>query len=109
MVFGEGLVRSVNDLGMQGELPSHPELLDWLAVEFMETHWDVKRLLRLMVTSETFQQSSDLTPELLARDPENRWLARGPRYRLPGELLRDQALSLSGLLVNQVGGPSVKP
>ena len=94
---------------MQGELPSHPELLDWLAVEFVAPAGTSRRLLRLMVTSATYRQSSQFTPELLARDPENRLLARGPRYRLPAELIRDQALAVGGLLVEQLGGPSVKP
>ncbi len=106
--FGDGLVRTLNDFGLQGEAPSHPELLDWLAVKFRET-WDVKALLKLIVTSATFRQSSNFTPALLARDPENRLLARGPRYRLPAEVLRDQALAVGGLLVEKIGGPSVKP
>jgi hypothetical protein len=109
LVFGEGLVRTVNDFGLQGELPSHPELLDWLAVEFLRSGWDVRGLIRLLVTSATYRQASRFTPELLARDPENRLLARGPRYRLPAELIRDQALAVSGLLVERLGGPSVKP
>ncbi|HYF36507.1 MAG TPA: DUF1553 domain-containing protein [Prosthecobacter sp.] len=107
--FGEGLVRTVNDFGAQGELPTHPELLDWLAVEFMSSGWDVKHLLRQIVTSATYRQSSRASPQLLNRDPENRLLARGPRFRLPAEMLRDQALAVSGLLENQLGGPSVKP
>jgi hypothetical protein len=107
--FGEGLVRTMNDFGLQGETPTHPELLDWLAVRFMESGWDVKAMMRLLVTSATFRQRSDFTPELLARDPENRLLARGPRFRLPAETIRDQALAISGLLVRKIGGPSVKP
>jgi hypothetical protein len=107
--FGEGLVRTVNDFGLQGETPIHPELLDWLAVRFMESGWDVKAMMRLLVTSATFRQRSDFTPALLARDPENRLLARGPRFRLPAETIRDQALAISGLLVGKIGGPSVKP
>lgn len=109
MLFGAGIVRTVEDFGAQGDWPSHPELLDWLAVEFMESGWDVKRLLRTIVTSATYRQSSRLTPELLRRDPENRLLARGPRYRLAGGMIRDQALLVSGLLVERLGGPSVRP
>jgi len=101
--------RTVNDFGLQGELPSHPQLLDWLAVELVHSGWDVKGLLRLMVTSATYRQASRFTPELLARDPENRLLGRGGRYRLPAELIRDQAQALGGLLVEHLGGPSVKP
>ncbi len=107
--FGAGLVRTPNDFGAQGELPTHPELLDWLAVRFTETGWDVKALLRLIVTSATYRQSSVPTRELLQRDPENRLLARGPRFRLGGEVIRDQALAVSGLLVDKLGGPPVKP
>src|SRR5579883_1370839 len=92
MLFGTGLVRTVDDFGAQGEPPSHPELLDWLATEFIRTGWDVKAMLRLMVTSATYRQSSRVTPEALRRDPENRLLARGPRLRLPAEMIRDQAL-----------------
>lgn len=108
-VFGAGLVRTANDFGFQGELPTHPELLDWLATEFIRSGWDIQHMLRLMVTSATFRQSSELTPQLLERDPENRLLARGPRFRLPAEQIRDQALALGGLLVEHLGGPSVKP
>jgi cytochrome c553 len=108
-LFGTGLVRTSEDFGSQGELPSHPDLLDWLATTFRESGWDVKELMKLMVTSATYRQRSDLTPELLTRDLENRLLARGPRFRLPAELIRDQALSASGLLVSKLGGPSVKP
>ena len=107
--MGEGLVNTANDFGLQGELPSHPELLDWLAVEFRESGWDLKRLLKQIVLSATYRQSAVNRPELLGRDPENRWLARGPRFRLNGELLRDQALAVSGLLSREVGGASVKP
>ncbi len=109
MLFGNGLVRTVDDFGAQGEPPSHPELLDWLATEFVRSGWDVKAILRLIVTSATYRQSSRVTPEGLHHDPENRLLARGPRLRLPAEMIRDQALSLSGRLVERVGGPSVKP
>jgi hypothetical protein len=109
LMFGEGLVRTANDFGLQGELPTHPELLDWLAVDFQRHGWDVKRLLRWIVTSATYRQASSLTPKLLAADPDNRLLARGPRYRLAAELIRDQALAASGLLVARIGGPSVRP
>jgi hypothetical protein len=109
MLFGTGLVKTTEDFGAQGEPPSHPELLDWLAVELRESGWDVKMLLRRIVTSSTYRQSSRLTPELLRRDPENRLLARGPRLRLSAEMIRDQALAASGLLVERLGGPSIKP
>jgi hypothetical protein len=109
MLFGTGLVKTTEDFGSQGELPSHPELLDWLATEFVRTGWDLKQLLKTMVISATYRQASRVTPELLARDPENRLLARGPRVRLPAETIRDQALAVSGLLVPELGGPSVKP
>ncbi len=108
-VFGTGLVRTSEDFGSQGELPSHPELLDWLATEFIRTGWDVKAMLRLLVTSATYRQSSKLPPALRERDPGNRLLARGPRFRLPAEFVRDQALAASGLLVRKIGGVSVKP
>jgi len=107
-IFGTGLVKTTEDFGVQGERPSHPELLDWLAAEFMESGWDVQHLLALIVSSSTYQQSSRSTPELNLHDPENRLLARGPRFRLPAEMIRDQALAISGLLHRQVGGPSVK-
>jgi hypothetical protein len=107
--FGEGLVRTMNDFGSQGDPPTHPELLDFLAVRLHESGWDVKALLRLLVTSATYRQSSVPTPALLARDPDNRLLARGPRFRLSAECVRDQALAASGLLVERLGGPSVKP
>lgn len=109
MVFGVGLVSTPEDFGSQGEPPSHPELLDWLACEFAHSGWDIKRLMRTLVTSNTYRQSSAITPELLARDPANRLLARGARFRLTGETVRDQALAASGLLVRTLGGPSVKP
>ncbi|MDP1564059.1 MAG: PSD1 and planctomycete cytochrome C domain-containing protein [Pirellulaceae bacterium] len=109
MMFGRGIVATSADFGAQGQYPSHPELLDWLAVEFQESGWDVKHLMRLIVTSQTYQQSSNTSPELLARDPQNEWLARGARYRLPAELVRDSALQISGLLVPRIGGPSVNP
>jgi len=107
--FGEGIVKSVEDLGLQADWPSNPELLDWLAVEFMESGWDVKKLIREIVTSATYCQDSKSTPELNNRDPENRLLARGPRQRLTAEMLRDQALALSGLMEGEIGGPPVFP
>ena len=109
MLFGTGLVKSADNFGSQGELPSHPALLDWLATEFVRTGWDLKAMQRLLVTSATYRQASTVTPELLERDQDNRLLARGPRYRLPAEMLRDQLLAVSGLLVEKIGGPSVKP
>ena len=109
MLFGAGLVRTTEDFGVQGERPSHPELLDWLAVDFMEHRWDTKRLLKMIVTSETYQQSSSVSASLLARDPENRWLARGARFRLPSWMLRDAALKSAGLLNPALGGPPVRP
>ncbi|MBL8188993.1 MAG: DUF1553 domain-containing protein, partial [Acidobacteria bacterium] len=132
MLFGTGLVKTVEDFGSQGELPSHPELLDWLAAEFRDGEmegrgdggkknpqsairnpqskvWDVKAMLKLMVMSATYRQSSKASPELLQRDVANRLLARGPRLRLSAEMIRDQALAASGLLVERLGGPSVKP
>src|SRR5690606_12247143 len=109
LFFGAGLVKTAEDFGSQGEAPSHPELLDWLAVELVESGWDVRHIQRLIVTSSTYRQSSRVTPELLERDPENRLLARGPRFRLPAEAVRDNALYVSGLLEEQVGGPSVNP
>jgi hypothetical protein len=107
--FGTGLVETAEDLGTQGAAPSHPELLDWLAVELMDSGWGLKRLHRLIVTSATYRQSSAVTPELLARDPANRLLARGARFRVDGEIVRDIALSASGLLNRKLGGPSVYP
>ena len=107
--FGTGLVATSEDLGPQGEPPSHPELLDWLAVEFMDRGWSLKHLHRLIVTSAAYRQSSRPTPELLARDPYNRLLARGPRFRVDAEIVRDIALAASGLLDPKLGGPSVCP
>ena len=108
-LFGIGLVKTAEDFGTQGEPPSHPELLDWLATEFVRTGWDVKHLHRLIVTSATYRQSSHIPPELRTLDPENRLLARGPRVRLTAEMIRDQALAAAGLLEERIGGPSVKP
>ena len=107
--FGVGLVKTADDFGSQGEPPSHPELLDWLAVTFQESGWDVKALVRSLVTSAAYRQSAVLPPALLQRDPENRWLARGPRFRLDAEQLRDNALFVSGLLDGSVGGKGVRP
>jgi hypothetical protein len=107
--FGKGLVKTSEDFGTQGVPPSHPELLDWLALNFIETGWDVKAMQKLIVTSATYRQSSVVTPEYREKDPENLLLARAPRFRLPAEMLRDQALKVSGLLSEQLGGPSVKP
>ncbi|GAB4017260.1 hypothetical protein GCM10028773_12940 [Spirosoma koreense] len=107
--FGKGIVKTPGDFGMQGELPSHPELLDWLAVDFMDHGWDIKRLVRQMVTSATYRQSAVISPEKLRADPDNRYLARGPRYRINAEFVRDLVLSSSGLLNRTIGGPSVKP
>jgi hypothetical protein len=126
MLFGEGLVKTSDDFGSRGESPSHPELLDYLAVTFRDGEsgrrnretgirnpqsgaWDVKALLKTIVMSATYRQSSKLSPEIQQRDPDNRLLARGPRFRLPAEMIRDQALFVSGLLVEKIGGPSVKP
>ncbi|MFH1301560.1 MAG: PSD1 and planctomycete cytochrome C domain-containing protein [Planctomycetota bacterium] len=107
--FGEGLVRTPGDFGLQGEGPTHPEVIDWLAVELMEHNWDLQHILRLIVTSRTYQQRSEVSNELLARDPENRLLARGPRFRLPSWMIRDAALQASGLLNPALGGPPVMP
>jgi hypothetical protein len=109
LYFGMGLVKTVEDFGAQGEVPVQQDLLDWLASEFVRTGWDVKRLQRLIVTSAAYRQSSKLAPGALARDPDNRLLARGPRYRLSAEMIRDSVLATSGLLIEQLGGPSVKP
>jgi hypothetical protein len=109
MYFGAGLVRTSEDFGLQGEWPTHPQLLDWLATEFVASGWDVKHMQRLIVTSATYRQDSKINKELAARDPENRLLARGPRFRLQAEFIRDQALAASGLLNGVIGGPSVYP
>ena len=109
MYFGVGIVKTSENFGVQGEPPVHPELLDWLATEFIRTGWDVKAMQRLIVTSSTYRQSSKVTPALLERDPENRLLARGPRFRLSAEFVRDNALAVSGLLNSDIGGPGVFP
>ena len=109
MLFGRGIVKTSADFGTQGEWPSHPELLDWLALTFQSSGWNVKDLIRRIVTSRTYRQSSNTTTELLERDPLNELLARGPRFRLSAEMIRDHALATSGLLVRRIGGPSVKP
>ncbi|MEW5978324.1 MAG: DUF1553 domain-containing protein [Acidobacteriota bacterium] len=108
-VFGNGIVKTTEDFGSQGEPPSHPELLDWLAVEFRESGWDIKKFFRLFVTSATYRQSALTSEEKLKADPENRLLSRGPRFRMDAEMVRDYALAASGLLVPRLGGPSVKP
>ncbi|QDV37804.1 DUF1553 domain-containing protein [Tautonia plasticadhaerens] len=107
--FGRGISRSLDDTGLQGRSPSHPELLDWLAVEFVDRGWDVKHVVRLIVTSRAYRQSSTPTPDLLRADPGNEWFARQGRFRLPAELIRDLALDASGLLVERLGGPAAKP
>ncbi|MBX2875380.1 MAG: DUF1553 domain-containing protein [Saprospiraceae bacterium] len=109
MHFGKGIVRTSDDFGAQGSLPSHPHLLDWLAIYFMESGWDIKALHKVIVTSATYQQSSRVSKQLLEKDPENVLLSRGPRYRLPAEMIRDNALAVSGLLVQKQGGSSVYP
>lgn len=109
MVFGKGLVSTPDDFGSQGSLPTHPELLDWLAVNFQENNWDMKAMIKKMVMSSTYRQSSYISPELLEKDPANDLLARGVRYRMPAEMVRDNALAVSGLLVGEIGGEPVKP
>lgn len=109
MIFGKGIVETPDDFGLQGALPTHPDLLDWLAVDFRESGWDVKRLIKSMVLSRTYRQSAVVPPEVIAADPENKWLTRGVRVRLDSRLLRDQTLKLSGLLVDDLGGPPVFP
>jgi hypothetical protein len=107
--FGIGIVSTSEDLGMQAETPSHPELLDWLAVEFMDRGWDMKAMQRLILTSAAYRQSSNVTPALYEKDPYNRLIARGPRFRVDAEVVRDIALEASGLLNDKIGGPSVFP
>jgi hypothetical protein len=109
MIFGQGLVRTPEDFGNQGEPPTHPELLDWLSRDFIDQGWDVRRLLRIMVLSAAYRQSAIATAAVRNKDPENRWLARGPNQRLSAEMIRDNVLAISGQLVPQVGGPPVKP
>lgn len=108
-IFGSGIVRTSEEFGSQGELPSHPELLDWLATEFVGQKWDTKAFLKLLVTSAAYRQSSKVSPEALERDPDNRLVSRGPRFRLPAETVRDQALAVAGLLSPKMNGPSVRP
>jgi hypothetical protein len=108
-VFGTGLVATAGDFGVSGELPSHPDLLDWLAIEFQETGWDVKEFFRMVVTSNTYRQAATTTPEKLEKDAQNRLFSRGPRFRMDAEMIRDNALAVGGLLSNRIGGPSVKP
>jgi hypothetical protein len=108
-IFGVGLVKNSEDFGTTSEPPVNQELLDWLAVEFVESGWDVKHLFKLMVTSSTYRQGAAVTPDKLEKDPQNRWCSRGPRFRMDAEMVRDYALAASGLLVEKVGGPSVKP
>ena len=108
-LFGQGLVRTTEDFGYQGEPPTHPELLDWLAVELVNRGWSIKQMHKLIVTSATYRQSSQATAELLDKDPQNKLLARGPRVRLDAELVRDAVLSACGLLSDKLGGPSVFP
>ena len=107
--FGNGIVATPYDFGNQGALPTHPELLDWLAVKMRDEGWDVQKMLKYIVMSSTYQQSTKVTPELLERDPENELLARASRLRLSAEMIRDQALAVSGLMDKTIGGPSVKP
>ena len=108
-LFGRGIVKTSEDFGSQGEFPSHPELLDWMALDFQESGWDVKRLMKQMLMSSTYRQSSKVSPELAERDPENALLARGPRFRMDAEMVRDNALAVAGLLSTRVGGKSVRP
>src|SRR5262249_24606691 len=108
-LFGRGIVETSEDFGLKGERPTHPELLDWLATEFVARQWSMKSMLRLMVTSATYCQASKVDPMLLDRDPNNKLLARGPRFRMEAEMIRDTTLAASGLLSRKIGGPSVFP
>jgi hypothetical protein len=108
-IFGTGLVKSADDFGSQGEAPSHPELLDWIAIDFQESGWDIKRFYRQILLSAAYRQSAQVTAAKLSKDPENRLLSRGARFRLDGEGVRDYVLAASGILVRQIGGPSVRP
>jgi len=108
-LFGTGLVETTEDFGIMGQRPSHPELLDWLAVEFRESGWDIKHIYKLMVMSAAYRQSSKSTPDQISKDPKNLLLAHGPRFRMDAEMLRDVALQSGGLLAPKIGGPSVKP
>jgi hypothetical protein len=108
-LFGAGLVETTEDFGIMGQRPSHPELLDWLAVEFRESGWNVKHMYKLMVMSAAYRQAAKSTPQQLAKDPKNQLLSHGPRFRMDAEMLRDIALQSGGLLVKKIGGPSVKP
>ncbi len=109
MFFGTGIVKTTENFGSQADWPSHPELLDWLATEFVRTGWDMKKIQKEMVMSAAYRQSAKVTPELLEKDAENRLIARGPRFRLQAEMIRDQAMSIAGLLIDKIGGPSVRP
>jgi hypothetical protein len=109
MQFGTGIAETSDDFGMQGSRPTNPELLDWLAVDFMESGWDIKRLNKMIVMSAAYRQSSEVSDELLQKDPRNLLVARGPRIRMSAEQIRDNALAVSGLLINTIGGPSVHP
>lgn len=108
-IFGDGLVETSDDFGTRAPVPEHRELLDWLAVDFMEHGWSQKYLIEQIVLSRTYQQQSQTSPELLARDPKNRWLARGPRFCADAEVVRDIALSVSGIILHRIGGPGVIP
>ena len=109
MIFGRGLVRTSEDFGIQGDLPTHPELLDWLSAEFVDSGWDLRHMLKLMVMSATYRQSSYTSFEIMERDPANSFYARSPSYRWPAEFIRDNFLAASGLLVKEIGGEPVKP
>ena len=109
LAFGRGIVKTMDDFGLQGQLPTHPELLDWLAVDFQESGWDVKRAFKQMLMSRTYRQASAVTAAVAERDPSNEWFSRQNRYRIDAEMVRDNALAVSGLLIPKIGGPSVKP